>query len=461
MFHYKAGLSRTPHEAADAFSKEIGNWVTAAHAAAESEPITDIHDQGTYTTGWMTWLRHHKEHPAYAWLYEYEAAIRTHFEAAGSWRHGYWRMHEIYHGTQHFGCFLTQLWQLNPEAERVAEIFLDAAEHLGNWNDEVPAWFNWDTGCFNSIYLGTDGVKEADRFQLNVPDHLRLVNMAMAAFQMGGGVQYLNLASAHGGVWADAILADDRIPAAVSKNGAHHELTRHQGIAYREFLGQASSESDDFSCAENLLACDAIQIFIKLWQFTREKRFLSATERILDVLIYEIADPDASALVAAIRYYRNHTGKSLYDVAVLHAVEPLFPYFIESLDLDDTVRQATRPKGIGKRNDVPGWRENGQVRQHNPLLIGLAADISGNDRLAACAMDLARGYLVLARRAFADGREYSASARTVSAIARGHGRDNSAGVITEVWAPLQERFCQEPIVKKKQTRRPFPIGITR
>ena len=59
----------------------------------------------------------------------------------------------------------------------------------------------------------------------------------------------------------------------------------------------------------------------------------------------------------------------------------------------------------------------------------------GDSALHARAVDLARTYFLLARAAFPDGRDHGCSARSVSAIARGHGRENHAGMTTAVLGP--------------------------
>ncbi len=97
---------------------------------------------------------------------------------------------------------------------------------------------------------------------------------------------------------------------------------------------------------------------------------------------------------------------------------------------------ASRPAGVGKRQDRPLWDEDGQPRQHNPILLAAAAQIKNDQSLATQAVDLARTYFNLARQVYPHGRHHGCSARTVSAIGRGHGRDNNAGMSTAVLKPL-------------------------
>jgi hypothetical protein len=60
--------------------------------------------------------------------------------------------------------------------------------------------------------------------------------------------------------------------------------------------------------------------------------------------------------------------------------------------------------------------------------------------MALRAVDLACAYFRLARAVYPDGRRHGCSARTVSAIARGHGRCNNAGMVTAVLVPVMDAF---------------------
>ena len=117
-----------------------------------------------------------------------------HLAGSGAWRHGYWTDQEAHHGTEHFDVFLRALWRLDPDDAETARQFTDAAEHVGNWADGVPEWFDPETGLFRSMYLGTDAVWTGPGYDLNVPDHLRLVSMALLAHEMTDDFRYLDLA---------------------------------------------------------------------------------------------------------------------------------------------------------------------------------------------------------------------------------------------------------------------------
>jgi hypothetical protein len=138
----------------------------------------------------------------------------------------------------------------------------------------------------------------------------------------------------------------------------------------------------------------------------------------------------------------------------------LDPFEIRELGMDPDVHRRARPHGIGKRTDMPNWYEDNAPRRHNPILLAVAAEINAvrqprlarqprmarqarmtptpttDGALATRAMDLARTYFALAMDVLPDGRHHGCAANTVSAVARGHGRENHAGMITAVLAPL-------------------------
>ena len=136
------------------------------------------------------------------------------------------------------------------------------------------------------------------------------------------------------------------------------------------------------------------------------------------------------------RTYRKLTSSSRYDNAVMAAASRLNPQKIEVLGIEPIVKRDRKPPGIGKRGDMAEWFEDARPRTCNPILLATAAQIANDPALATRAIDLAAAYFELARRVYPDGRDHGCSARSVSAIARGHGRDNNAGVVTAVLQPI-------------------------
>ncbi|MHB0935790.1 MAG: hypothetical protein ACYC6A_05320 [Armatimonadota bacterium] len=440
MLHFKIDRSPDAGAACARLLDELGVWVGDCVREFADAPATDCHDQGTYTTAWAPWIATHADSGVMDFLRVQRDRIRDHFAGTGQWEHGYWTMQEAHHGTEHYELFLGALWRLDPEdVETVAQL-VDAAEHLGNWVPSVPPWFDWETGLFRSMHFGIHGVWEDPGETINTAEHFRCINISLLALGMTGDPRYLALARAHGSRWAAAILTGESLPVGLLPDGPVYALVGETERMYRAFAGMAGVLDDPVECTENLLASGAVGALLRLWSLTGEGDYRAAAERLLDVLATQLADPDAGAAADAIRDYRRTTGDTRYDAQVLAAAETMHPWGFEVLSFEPQVRRAVRPRGIGKRSDVPDWFEDGAPRRCGSILLGLAAEITQNDRLATAALDLARAHFTLARQAFPHGRDHGCAANTISAIARGHGRENHAGMITAVLQPLLPVF---------------------
>ena len=422
------------------FHTDIRDWVRACIQEFAPAPPINGHDQATFTTAWAPYISDRGDQQALDFMTDLRDRIKASFAEKRLWKHGYWRMADVHHGTEHFELFLGTLWRLKPDDDETVRQLTDAAEHMGNWVSEIPAWFDWDRGLFRGLHFGSDGVKPMPEGTFNLPDHLRCANVCLLAHAMTDEKRYLDLASLYGGRWADAILAAEELPVGLNEGGGVYFLAKPAEDSYRAFAGQIGKLRPAVDRAENFLASGAVEAFLEPWELTGEERFRGAAERLLDVIVTQLRDPDAGAAAAAVRTYRRVTGDTRYDQMVLDAVGRLDPFSFSELSLDPEVERDGRPSGIGKRRDMPVWYEDGAPRRHNPILLAVAAEITQNQDLATRAVDIARAYFHLARKVYPHGREHGCSARSVSAIARGHGRDNNAGVVTAVLGPLLEAF---------------------
>jgi len=424
-------------DARNALLAALDVWVAECIERYRDEPATDVHDQGTFMTSWLPAIEAGNGE-ALRFMTMQRDRIRGHFVATDQWRHGYWRMQEAHHGTEHFELFLAALWRANRgDGETIAQL-VDMAEHLGNWSDAVPDWFNWDSGCFHSLYFGADGVRREPGSDINTPDHLRCVNLALLAHEMTGEARYVQLAAAHGGRWADAITSGEALPIALQGGEPIHALNEQQNEAYRTFAGQVAALDDDVSRVENILASNGVTSMLRLYAATEEGRYRDAARRLVSIIATQLGDPDAGPAADVVRSYRRQTGDTQFDDAVHAATAALRPQEIEALSFQPQVKRDGKPAGIGKRGDMPRWFEDGEPARCNPMTLAVAAEVGGDESLARCAIELALVRFRLARQVYPDGRDHGCSARSVSAIARGHGRDNDAGMITAVLGPLMD-----------------------
>jgi hypothetical protein len=422
--------------AQDRFMDAVREWIEECLDRYTGTPATDVHDQATFTTSWTPYLATHSDARVMAFLKETRDSIHAHFAATDQWQHGYWRQQEAHHGTEHFELFLGMLHRLDPTDETTRAAFLDAAEHILHEVAAIPPWVDGATGLFRSMFLGTAVVRTDPGMELNIPDHLRFVNLCLLAHEMGGGSRYLNFAETYTRKWARAILERESIPMGLLPDGPIYELGGASESAYRSFAGMAGHLDDDVDRAENLLASNGTGALLALWKATGDVDFLQASERLLDVLSSQLQDPDAGAAADALRSYRRMTGNTRYDEMLNAAYEAaagaVDPFGIRELGIEPEVLRGQRPHGIGKRTDMPGWFEDGRPRRHTPILLSTVAEIRQDEGLAVRALDLARTAFELARATLPDGRAHGCAANTVSAIARGHGRENGAGMVTAV-----------------------------
>jgi hypothetical protein len=426
-------------EAADRFLNELGDWARErAETYRDAEP-TNGHDQGTFTTGWAPWLKRRDDGTVLAFLKAMRDRIRDHFVAAGAWKHGYWRVQEPHHGTEHCQLFLGTLLDLDPaDGETVRQID-DTAEHVGNWAPGIAEWYDWGTGLFRALHLGTEEV--ADEPMLNVPDHIRFANICLLAHRATGKDRYVELCASHLAGWTDAILESGELPVALGPDGAITTFSPQDEELYRSFVGALPRDLDKaVDRAENLLASDATGALLGTWTLTGDARAKAAAERVIDVLATQLHDPDAGAAAAAVRAYRTATGDTRYDGELLEAAGQVDPWAFADLTLDRSVWLARKPSGIGKRGDMLRWLEDGEERRCNPVTVAVAAEITGDESLASRALDLGRTYLQLARLVLDDGRGHGCGAKSISAVCRGHGRENHVGVTTGVLGPLLDTF---------------------
>lgn len=432
--------SNSPQEACDGFLSEVKTWAHACVDRYAGQPPTDGHDQLTYTTGWEPYLIACRDEEVFQFLSAARDETAAHFVRTGAWRHGYWRMQEAHHGTEHFELFLGFLLRVDPGSPETVRQIVDMAEHLGNWSPDVPEWFDHTTGLFRSLYFGADVIRE-DKHELNLADHLRCANILLLAHDATRERRYLELAESYSRRWAAAICEGDGcLPLGITRDGAIYSASGLKEEDYPEFPGLVGGLQTELDRAENILASGGIQLFLRLWQETRAEVFLDAARRLLQVLSSELGDADAGPVADAIRRFRRITGRRDFDGLVTQAVAKLTPFAIRSMKLALSQNPDRRSKGVGKRADLPVWSEDDRPRRHDPILLALAAEIQEDPLLAARAVDLARTCFVLSTKLLPDGRDHGCAARTVSAVARGHGRNNHAGMTTSVLLPTMEHF---------------------
>ncbi len=432
--------SPSPEKACDFFLDDLKAWAYACIDRFRDQPPTNNHDQLTYTTGWEPYILKSQDIHVIQFLKSVQESTASSFEAKDLWHHGYWRMQEAHHGTEHFELFLGFMWRVQQGNATTHKQLIDAVEHIGNWSADVPEWFDYSTGLFRSLYFGTDGIR-ADEIQLNMPDHLRCANLLLLAYDITHDSKYFELAESYSEKWASAICnINNPLPVGITIDGVVQKLSDSGKDTYLSFASMAGNLAYDLYRAENILASGGINLFLKLWQEGRKDIFLKAVKRLLSILSKALTDADAGPVSDAIRQYRRVTGQHDFDHYILKILNTLSPFDAHTIGIALPENQTARPPGVGKRADMPIWYEDASLRRHNPILLSVAAEIQDNQALATRAVDMARTYFALAVKLFPDGRHHGCAARTVSAIARGHGRNNNAGMTSAVLLPTMQNL---------------------
>ena len=434
------GNSGSLEDALNDFADEIDAWIGRVIRAYPTGFTSDSHDGGTFMTCWVPHIRAARDQRAAEFMYRYRYEAKRHFEETDQWLDGYWRRQEVHHGTEHFDIFLRATDKLPLGDDVTARQVEDAAEHIGNWKPGFPEWFDWDTGLFRSFYLGTEHVGEPS---CNVPDHVRLAGLALLAHDLSGRERYLELARRHCTRWAAALNSGDQLPAGIDADGSIYGLGDEDKESYDSFAGAAPDDlGADLPRAENLLASGVPDTLLTLWEKSGDGVFRSAAERIIDVAVEVLNSPIAWQAHAAVRRYRQTTGSDRYDDLV-KAVgdESLRP--VRELTIVPEVEQPVVTGPLGMRSDKPDWLDQDGKPAPSPLLMALRALVTGEENLLIRALDLGRAHFQLAREVFGDVTHHGCGSRSLSAVCRGHGRLNGAGVVTEVLAPAIEVYLAE------------------
>jgi len=423
--------SASLRQAAENFLDEVRAWVERVIEANPDGVTSDSHDGGTFMVPWAVYAQASGDGRVAEFMRSYRDNAKAHFEAAGKWLDGYWRTQEAHHGPEHFQLFMHTLWSLDPTDAETVRQFEDAAEHIGNWKDGFPKWYDEERGMLRSFHLGTESVGKAAP---NVPEHVRFVDMAVKAHEMTGAGRYLEFARAYGGRWAEAVLAGPELPVALDEDGAVYDLAADRE-RYRAFAGAAPKDlTQDLPRAENLLASGVPDVMLRLWQITGEDTFRAAAERITDAAAAALDSPIAWQCQAAVRRYRETTGSDRYDEQVAALAGVCGPQ-LEQLTIVPEVEGKPMGDPMGMRRDKPDWLDERGGLAPGPLLWALCGLVTDDEALLTRAVDLGAAHFRLGQRAFGDVTAHGCGSRSLSAVARGHGRLNGAGVVTEVLAP--------------------------
>ena len=357
--------------------------------------------------------------------------------------HGYPPNIDVHHGSEPFALYLNRYTGLTQDKMAI-EMLSDVAEHIGNWVEGIPEWYDYKRHVFYSNEFGTSNVNHAGSQQYQRADHLRMVHIALAAYRNGGDQRYLDWAIEYGKKRA-RLLVDAPSPLPLlwklDDSPVDEALVHRQGLA-----AMASKDhhviGDPLSGIENLLASGAIYILGDLYALTGDDVFKAAADRIVKPLLPVLSDPYSDPAAAAVSYYRVAFNSDGHDTEILEQISNIpaqSEYELTMLVTENTIR---RGRGVGRRKDMVYWGEllpDGGVRpirEPSSAFLALAYQLTGLPEYAIRAFKSAASRMSIARRVLRSGREHADSGSAISSIARGHGRNWGQGAVTGCYGPL-------------------------
>ena len=471
-------------------------WVNDSLRRNRPVPYHGGHDEGTFISSWFGFHR----------LFGCPEAIdfaRHMRDGFSEWsrehlKHGFYPEGEAHHQTEIFTFFLCRLWRVAPDDE-TAELIVDAAHHIGNWVEGFPRWYDPDECRFLSWRIGTESVGSGAQAGYEVPDHFRLLQMALVARAITGEQRYLDLCTDYADRWAEAIINSpvDQPPTIIRSGESEADREDVMSAVGAHHQGDSPLER-----VEPHVPAGTVDVLLDLYEITGEQRYADASRRICEALLPALTDPYSNPPGALLTRYRTATGdRSLDEVAserlragiqeTLAGLDGMLKFlkqtrvsgyaltaarlyaslsdnpFAEDL-LEDyadryerlvgerpiTGTRAETPAlivetlnitpvaGIGKRRDMVRWgweSASGSLRQTfalPPPSLMAGYMIEGDELLATRALQTVATRMALASTSLRDGRDHGCAGSTIGAVASGHGRDGGYGNVTGAFFPL-------------------------
>lgn len=200
-------------------------WVDEVISRHEGRPWRNLHDEGIFTRTFPAFYltsghapaREISEKLATEFLDSPVAEACTCFltrEHAAEYGnrdlvekyHGYQADQScLVHGPENYCWFLAHMAHISPDA-RYTRALEDCAEHIGNFSDDCPPWYNWDEHRFRSALLGTKRVRDYPPYDYEALTHVRVMVLASNTYALTGDSRYLDLACNWCDKWAKVVL---------------------------------------------------------------------------------------------------------------------------------------------------------------------------------------------------------------------------------------------------------------
>ena len=440
--------------------KEMNQWLKQSMVLDPPGPNGGGEDEANYALAWF---------PHY--LVTGDQSVLKHFgdlkSALAGWierecLHGYELEAEAHHGTEPFLLFLPRYIDLVPDDQEACSMLTDAAEHIGNWVEEIPAWYDYDRDTFYGYFIGSRTVQADAEAAYEVAEHFRFIHIALATYRITREERYLDWSLRYGKKRAERIVAaKSPMPLLwdLDGNGLGEAEVEERGLHRLAAQGTHHISGDPLAGIENLLASGAIYALGDLYHLSGDTIFRDAAKRIVEPLVESLLDPYNDPGAAAISYYRWTFGDTAFDQRIRDQLSDLPPLPTHlALLFPQEIRR--RERGVGRRSDMAYWGEwsdDGSVqpiREPSTATLTLAYQITSNPVFAMRAFRSASTRLTMARRVLRGGREHADMGGAVCSVAAGHGRNWGHGAVTSCYGPLLlgTRELQSAVVQTLEVR---------
>ena len=421
--------------------QEMDQWLKQSVRLDPPGPNQGGEDEANYALAWF-------EH----YLVTGSADVLDHFHtlrlALSSWVrrecfHGYEPVAEAHHGPEPFLLFLPRYIGVVPDDQEAVSLLLDAAEHIGNWVDSVPDWYDYNRDVFYSFFIGTREVRRDEKNSYELAEHFRFIHLALASYKILADQRYLDWSMRYGRKRAERILSCPEIPLLWDLGGNALSSTQVDQLGLHSLANSHHHRSGNrLGGIENLLASGAVYVFGDLYRLSGDPIFKQAARRIVEPLIPTLTDPYNDPGAAVISYYRTTFQDSSFDSSIEAQIEKFPDSAPGQLALVFPERRQIRGFGVGKRADMAmwgEWSEDGSVnpiREPSTMTLSLAYELTDNPIYAMRAFKSAVTRLSIARRVLRGGREHADMGGAVCSVAAGHGRNWGTGAVTGCYGKL-------------------------
>lgn len=195
--------------------------------------------------------------------------------------HGYVDCHEVHHEIETYIYFQNALYYYNlPGAETAKSDIVDVAHHVGNWEEGVPDWYNWEKHEFVSNWLGTKGVRNYPPYDYQEGNHFRFVDEAICAYKITGEEKYMELVKDYCDHWCDHIekcaAAGGPIPCSILPEAVQAKEMSRAGVF------QESQYTIFYSTVADNTMYDIVSGLLDAYRLTGNKRYLTAAETMME-----------------------------------------------------------------------------------------------------------------------------------------------------------------------------------